>query len=149
MILVSVFEEVYNYLEKDNNKEILKNKLRKGDTKVILRELIRSIVSMTLQNDEYEYIFTLIIAYLRKSDVRKKINDYEKDYLLIKQGYKCEMCHCKINMTNLHIDHIIPFKLVGDELKDNYQLLCEQCNLNKSSNVNYYLKTIVKRFVRN
>ncbi|OPJ65744.1 HNH endonuclease [Clostridium chromiireducens] len=148
MILLSIFEEIYNHLERESNKEILKNKLRRGDTNVILRELIENIITMKLQDCDYEYISSLIIAYLRKNDIRKKLNDEEKRALLLEQEYKCEMCHCRINIVNSCIDHIVPFKMVGDELKDNYQLLCEQCNLNKSSSLNYYLKTIVKRFVR-
>lgn len=148
MILLSVFEEIYNYLEKENNKELLKSKLRKGNSEVIIRDLIDSHISMSLEEEEYKYINMLIIAYLRKKDIRKRYDEDDKSRLLIKQNYKCDVCHCKINLKDSHVDHIIPFKMVGDELSNNYQLLCEQCNYNKSASLNYYLKTIVKRFVK-
>lgn len=148
MILLSIFEEIYNYLEKESNKELLKNKLRKSNSEVMIRELIDSHISMALEEDDYKYIYTLIMAYLRKKDIRKRYNEDDKSRLLIKQNYKCDICHCKINLKDSHVDHIIPFKMVGDELNDNYQLLCEQCNFNKSASLNYYLKTIVKRFVK-
>ncbi|MFR7935942.1 MAG: HNH endonuclease [Clostridium perfringens] len=35
------------------------------------------------------------------------------------------MCKREINNKNSHVDHIIPFKMVGDELDENLQLLCE------------------------
>lgn len=148
MILLSIFEEIYNYLEKDNNKQKLKDELRKGDSSMIIKQMINNHFTMDLGYEEYKFLTKLIIAYLRKKESRQKYDEDEKNQLLIKQKNKCNICKQEINIKNSHLDHIIPFKMVGDELEYNFQLLCEECNLNKSGSINFYLKTIVKRFVR-
>lgn len=148
MILLSIFEEIYNYLEKDNNKQKLKNELRKGDSNIIIKQMINNHITMDLGYEEYEFLTKLIIAYLRKKESRQKYDEYEKKQLLIKQKNKCNICKQEINIKNSHVDHIIPFKMVGDELEYNFQLLCKECNLNKSGSINFYLKTFVKRFVK-
>ncbi|SQC06499.1 HNH endonuclease [Clostridium perfringens] len=148
MILLSVFEEIYNYLEKDNNKQILKNQLRKGESSYTIKQMINNHIYMNLGEKEYKFLIKLIIAYLRKKEKRQKYDKEEKKRLLFEQENKCNICKREINNKNSHVDHIIPFKMVGDELDENLQLLCEECNLNKSGSINFYLKTIVKRFVR-
>ena len=45
-------------------------------------------------------------------------------------------------MAKIHVDHIIPWKLVGDELNDNYQALCETCNECKSARTDYIFKAL-------
>ena len=60
---------------------------------------------------------------------------------------KCAICNCEIDENSSHLDHIVPFKMVGDELENNLQLLCGECNLSKSGSINFYLKTFVKRFL--
>lgn len=78
MILLSVFEEIYNYLEKDNNKQILKNQLRKGDSSYTIKQMINNHIYMNLGEKEYKFLIKLIIAYLRKKEKRQKYDKEEK-----------------------------------------------------------------------
>jgi len=45
--------------------------------------------------------------------------------------------------SKIHVDHIIPWKLVGDELEDNYQDLCDTCNECKSAHTDYIFKSMI------
>lgn len=48
----------------------------------------------------------------------------KKIKLLIKQWYKCNIYNCIIEEVDAHMDYIIIFEMVGDVLKDKFQLLC-------------------------
>ena len=74
-------------------------------------------------------------AFFSKSSVRLTISEDLKYSLLSSQENKCAICRCDINKQNMHVDHIIPWDFVGDKLPNNYQALCEDCNLSKSNNV--------------
>lgn len=43
-----------------------------------------------------------------------------------------------------HIDHVIPFSYTGDELNDNYQVLCSSCNEKKGNKVSFLTQLIAK-----
>ena len=66
--------------------------------------------------------------------------------LFKEQNGKCAVCGENLgdNWSIIHVDHIIPWALVGDELKDNYQVLCETCNESKSANTDYIFKNLIK-----
>ena len=80
-------------------------------------------------------IWDFIKAFFSKSGTRQQIPMEEKKHLLEIQGNRCAICGCEITIQNMHADHIIPWDYVGDQLNDNYQGLCEDCNLSKSNHV--------------
>ena len=61
-----------------------------------------------------------VIAFIEKKASRIKIKYKEKIKLLENQNYKCKLCKREIDLCNSEYDHIISWKLVGDELENNY-----------------------------
>ena len=49
------------------------------------------------------------------------------------------ICGCELgdNWSKIHVDHVVPWELVGDELENNFQDLCEKCNEEKNASTNY------------
>ncbi|MBR5553923.1 MAG: HNH endonuclease [Clostridia bacterium] len=42
-----------------------------------------------------------------------------------------------------HLDHIIPWDYVGDNLSDNYQMLCEICNTRKGTSTYFEISMLL------
>lgn len=53
--------------------------------------------------------------------------------LLALQKGKCAACRESITTGKRHLDHIVPVSRGGEHADKNMQLLCQTCNLNKSS----------------
>jgi CRISPR/Cas system Type II protein with McrA/HNH and RuvC-like nuclease domain len=112
------------------------------------------ITSKVILNRDFKYdasesdaeLFnTWLSAYLNKSDTRKRFSDSFKKELFNKQKGLCAVCGEKLenDFSKIHVDHIIPWTLVGDELKDNYQYLCSTCNECKSCHTDYIFKSLI------
>lgn len=138
-IILNIFEKVYNYLETNNNRVKFVKKLRScryNEVEIqIYRNLVKKLTNFKVGKEEIELVKKFIKAYLQKSNFRISISNDQKNEILNKQNFKCNICKKDINLSNCHIDHIIPFKYVGDELDSNYQALCRACNLSKNSNL--------------
>ena len=85
---------------------------------------------------------TWLSANLRKDNRRHKLSSEIKSELYKKQKGRCAVCGEPLD-TNSHVDHIIPWSLVGDELSSNYQYLCESCNESKSASIDYIFKSLI------
>jgi len=76
--------------------------------------------------------------WYRNKDIkkdRKRTREYWRQYRqdVIKiLGSKCVKCGSN---ENLEFDHIIPFSKGGSSTARNLQLLCEECNRQKSDNI--------------
>lgn len=67
--------------------------------------------------------------------VNRKIPSYIKELVYKRDKGKCQSCGSKVD---LHFDHIIPFNKGGSSTdKDNIQLLCSKCNLEKGDSFKY------------
>ena len=55
--------------------------------------------------------------------------------VLQKDGFKCVACGRASKEIQLHIDHIIPLAKEGQNVFENYQTLCRDCNLGKSDDI--------------
>lgn len=99
----------------------------------------------SLSTEEAALITKWFEAYLNKKKTRNKIPQSVKDSLIQKQKGMCAICGEPLGnvMAKIHVDHIIPWKLVGDELNDNYQALCETCNECKSARTDYIFKALL------
>ncbi|MBR8124734.1 HNH endonuclease [Burkholderia multivorans] len=51
--------------------------------------------------------------------------------LMSLQRGKCACCHCQLNESGRHLDHIMPLILGGENSDRNVQLLCPTCNTQK------------------
>lgn len=77
----------------------------------------------------------------RKAKIKKSKGTHtakQVKELLERQKYKCAECHCRIAFSpkdgdrKLHVDHVMPIALGGENDIKNLQCLCEPCNLGKS-----------------
>ena len=113
-----------------------------GEHKII-KQFIQQNFNIVLNDKDLLTLNNWIIAFFNKSLIRAKIPSSIKEQLLEKQHNCCAICH-KPLANDVRIDHILPFSYVGDELDNNYQALCETCNLKKSNSlsnnsINYIL----------
>lgn len=65
---------------------------------------------------------------IRTFDERDKMRKYEE------QGHKCACCGKVFSYDDMQGDHIIPWSKGGHTIYENLQMLCRECNNNKSDN---------------
>ncbi len=147
-LLLFVLEEVCQKLKSTPAmKDSVRSEFRrtKNHTKLCIR-LVYDICGTKLTESDGLLLSSWIQAFFRKSDIRKPVPLSEKARILSLQDYKCACCNQPLKIEDSHYDHIIPWDYVGDELTDNYQMLCSYCNEHKSNNIHYLLKRqIVKK----
>lgn len=145
--LLNLFKKICLRMNKD---EKYKNKVKQlfkeaGENKhKIVKVLIRNDLHQEIDDEQALLIASWFIAYFQKNSVRKPLSGYKKD-LINKQNGICLACGEPLgsNLEEIHVDHIIPFALVGDELKNNYQALCHMCNLCKSASTDYLFRNLI------
>ena len=143
--ILSIFEDLYYYLLDETNKHNLIIQLRNTDDKCkVIENKILEVCGIKLNSNEVKYLTDICIASINKKEYRNTITKSEKELLLNKQDNKCGLCNKYIDISNSHYDHIIPWTWVGDELSNNYQMLCTNCNLKKSNSIIYSIKTFLK-----
>ena len=90
---------------------------------------------------ERRYFFSIILSEFLKNrvalqkDTRSVIPSDEKKRFLERQDNRCAKCGKTITLSSMHVDHIVPWDYVGDELEHNRQGLCSVCNSRKSNHV--------------
>lgn len=89
----------------------------------------KEVTNEELSQAESKYMAPIIMAAVNKKNTRKRIPETEKAHLMSYQNGICPWCHKPI--VEPVVDHIIPWRIVGDELDGNYQVMCKQCNLDK------------------
>ena len=129
-----------NSQRKRRVRNILSNSNNKCDC---IYNIFKNELSVEFNKKESSRMLELVTAYLNKSTYRKKIPQSIKHKLLDSQDFKCSICGAEIDIDS-HADHIIPFKLVGDELKNNLQMLCEKCNSSKNASIDYQIRFLLK-----
>ncbi len=107
------------------------------------KKVVERLCGCKLAENDLLWMNTCIKAFLDKKDKRETIPESEKKLLMERQQYRCAICGDKIDRKTVHVDHIIPWDYVGDELKDNYQALCPDCNLHKSNHVAIAVTNII------
>lgn len=110
------------------------------------KSLFLSEYDSKLDDSDATQMTAWIFAHLKKKPTRKALTNDLKIKLYNIQKGKCNICGCALgnDYSNIHVDHIIPWVLVGDELENNYQDLCKDCNLRKNKQIDYYYKKLVK-----
>lgn len=84
-----------------------------------------------MSSDDYEKLSKLLTAYFRTGDHRQKRDDVYRERLTKMQNERCAICQRSITAESAHLDHIVPWDYVGDNLENSYQMLCESCNERK------------------
>lgn len=109
------------------------NNLYKAKIQTLFRESFnKNMTAQIIIKKEFDYDLTPIeaetmslwfTAHFKKSNRRKSIPFSVKSNLFEKQNGKCAVCGEDLgtDWSKIHVDHIIPWTLVGDELDNNYQ----------------------------
>lgn len=133
-LLLGVFEVVCKEIKKQDAKTTEKEKFRKFKDKIIpTRMIVKHYTGCQLRDEDYMEMAKLLTAFFRTGDPRKNFDDAYREQLVKRQDGRCAICHIPITARGSHLDHIVPWDYVGDNLEDNYQMLCGSCNQRKGS----------------
>ena len=149
-VLLSMFRKICVRMNTNSSyRQKIRNLFRQtNDRKMTARILVEKEFNVCLSDSESSMLEKWFSANLRKQPKRNQKYTCEavKQELLIKQNGICPSCGEPLgaDLSKIHVDHIIPFVLVGDELEDNYQDLCETCNECKGARVDYLFGKLIK-----
>lgn len=142
-ILLNIFKKICVRMKKDDR---YREKIRKlfkqsHDMTLTVKALVEREFGFELNNEESSLMSLWFLANQKKKETRKGISIDVKKRLYDEQNGLCAACGECLgdDMSKVHVDHIIPWVLVGDELENNYQDLCETCNECKNSRIDYML----------
>ena len=146
--MLNMFRKICVKMKKDTSyKTKLQTLYRESfDKKMTTQIIIKKVFDYDLTVNESDIMCKWFEAHFKKSSQRKAIPLSVKSLLYKKQHGKCAVCGEDLgdDWSKIHVDHIIPWTLVGDELEDNYQNLCETCNECKSASTDYIFKNLIK-----
>lgn len=143
-ILLGWFKTFYDKnISRDKQQRLRNIYANSTDFIMTTKNLFMNIGLTDISNADAFRLYELVNAFLKKNSFRKSIPDSTKRKLLILQNHKCAICSNAID-NHAHVDHIVPFKYVGDELADNYQLLCSNCNLKKNASIDFQIRFLLK-----
>ncbi|QDP50905.1 MAG: hypothetical protein Tp132SUR00d2C45923861_1 [Prokaryotic dsDNA virus sp.] len=76
-----------------------------------------------------------------RSTLKRRSKEYEVEFNISLEevrellyrvyGKKCCYCDCKLLVSNMVCDHILPLSLGGNSTPDNLQMICGRCNTRK------------------
>lgn len=74
-----------------------------------------------------------IASHVRRTRMKGRFTEQDVYDLFVKQDWYCAnpLCIVDLIFESYHIDHKIPVSLGGSNTKENIQLLCVDCNLQK------------------
>lgn len=146
-LLLNLFRKICIKMDNNNMFEIKIRKLflQSYDRVKTSKKIIEHHFNFTLTDDEATIMSTWFAARLKKSSIRKPIPKETKLKLIASQHGLCAACGEPLSndLSKVHVDHIVPWKLVGDELDNNFQALCETCNECKSASIDYMFRNMI------
>lgn len=107
------------------------------------RKTVKKICDLEMPGEDLKWLDECIRAYMKKKSTRKVIQIEVRKSLYSEQQGRCAICGKSIKENEMHVDHIIPWDYVGDELNDNFQGLCAECNQHKSNHVSIAVSNII------
>ena len=107
------------------------------------KKIVKKVCHCSLPETDLEWMMKCITAFFNKDSKRRGFSIEEKNAILNIQDNKCAICGNKIDISSLHMDHIIPWDYVGDRLEKNIQGLCSKCNHSKSNHVAIAVSNII------
>ena len=107
------------------------------------REITKNLCHCRLDEESYHLMGKWLLAFFRKKDYRVIYPQKIRTDLLHQQHCHCAICN-ELITDHAELDHIIPWKYVGDELDNNLQLLCFTCNRSKKASPLYQLQMLLR-----
>lgn len=145
--LLNIFQKICVRMERDKKlRENIRTLFRQTHNECLtIRAIVKRELKYELSQDEAKIMLPWFIANLKKRITRKPVSIDMKQKLCEAQNWNCAVCGESLgnDLSEIHVDHIIPFALVGDELPNNYQALCVTCNLSKSAHTDYIFKSLL------
>lgn len=146
-LLLNIFKKLVVMMKRDDTMRLKVRKLflQTTDTEMTTQIIISKYFNFDLSAEDARLMFQWLNAHFNKQPKRKPISLDFKIQLYQLQNGKCAVCGEDLgeNLSEIHVDHIIPWVLVGDELEDNYQCLCQTCNECKSAQTDYIFKKLI------
>ena len=106
------------------------NEYDPDELETIIEELYAN-EDVTKHKGVYSYVFD---GDERHLSIRK-FDDRIRNRVYAKQKGICPICGQKFVISKMEADHIIPWSKGGKTVEDNCQMLCKQCNRDKSSGI--------------
>ena len=144
-ILESILSEICEYMKEDDSSYISMRKIyyRSVDDIDAVKQIVRNVCHLSLPKQDLEWLNKCVKAFMKKKLYRKQLSNELRMELWIRQGKKCCICGKEFLAEDGHIDHMVPWDYVGDELDNNYQVLCSDCNLHKSNYVALAVRSLI------
>lgn len=136
-ILESILSEICEYMKENDSYYISVRKIyyRSANDIDAIRQIVKKVCNLSLPEQDLLWLNNCVKAFMKKKPYRKQFSDDLRQELWVRQGKKCRICGKEIAPGDGHIDHMVPWDYVGDELDNNYQVLCSNCNLHKSNHI--------------
>jgi hypothetical protein len=112
------------------SKDILE-KTNQGEFARRIRELKEAGCDIESGIHESLPAYRLISEHLKIAKIREYLNPYEKTLISTKQSNCCAVCSINLTENNPQADHKIPLDRCGTNDKENWQILCRNCNIGK------------------
>lgn len=136
---IKVKHKPYQRYEVQNGKVIIRKGTESTDVDA-LEYSANKVFGGGTRIDDYEFIlkhieskFNLDSFGITIGEVRTKFDEDDVLTAWAEQDYKCAGCGKEITRGEIEADHILPVKGNGKTSKDNLQILCDDCNGDKSS----------------
>ena len=149
-ILESILSKICEYMKaNDSADETMRNIYFRNSNDIdAAKQIVRHVCQLSLAEQDYLWLNDCIKAHMKKKPRRKQLPDSLRQELWKKQKQKCYICGRVLLSEEGHIDHIVPWDYVGDELDNNYQLLCSDCNYHKSNHVALAVHSLIFKTIR-
>lgn len=149
---VKVKHKPYQRYEIKNGKVVIRKGTESTDVDA-LEYSANKVFGGGTRIDDYEFIlihveskFNLDSFGVTIGEIRGKFNEDDVLVAWAEQDYKCAGCGKEITRGEIEADHILPVKGNGKTAKDNLQILCDDCNGDKSSGMTFNeLEEVIKK----
>ncbi len=144
-ILESILAEVCEYMKANDSSYVSMKKIyyRSTDDIDAIKQIVRNVCHLSLPDQDLRWLNDCVKAFMKKKPHRKYLSNELRQKLWIGQGKRCLICGKEILVKDGHVDHVVPWDYVGDELENNYQVLCSDCNLHKSNHVALTVRSLI------
>lgn len=135
-ILEMYLQSICEFMKKDANYIKVKDIYTRYNNNLDAINAVVNLVGYFKFNDEdLLWLNKCLQCFFKKVNTRRQLSDSMKTELWNSQNRQCKYCKKALNFNEIRVDHIIPWDYVGDELANNYQILCSKCNGKKSNHV--------------